>query len=108
MAKNTLENLQKTITERKKNGDAASSYVAKLFKKGKKKMAQKVVEEAGEVAVAALAEGPDELKSEAADLLFHLMVLLSDSNISVSEVLDELQSREGISGISEKQNRNND
>ena len=96
-----LGRLQAVIRERK-NGDAGSSYVASLFAKGREKIAQKVGEEATETVIAALTGSADELTSEAADLLFHLMILLEDAGTSVDAVLSKLERRDGVSGHAEK------
>jgi phosphoribosyl-ATP pyrophosphohydrolase len=93
--------LEAVIRERK-GADPASSYVASLFAKGRGKIAQKVGEEATETIIAALTEGPDKLTSEAADLLFHLAILLADADLGLDDVLAELERREGLSGIAEK------
>ena len=84
---------------------ADSSYVASLFAKGREKMAQKVGEEATETVIAALSGDPAKLTSEAADLLFHLMILLAEGGVGIDEVLAELDRREGVSGIAEKASR---
>lgn len=68
------------------------SYVARLHSQGLGRVAQKVIEEAGESAIAALQE-PDRLTSEAADLLFHLTLLLAESKLTLLEVADELLRR---------------
>jgi phosphoribosyl-ATP pyrophosphohydrolase len=99
-----IEKLEAVIRSRK-GADPASSYVASLFAKGRAKIAQKVGEEATETVIAALDKSPEELTGEAADLLFHLMVLLADADISLDDVLAELERREGISGIVEKAGR---
>ena len=97
----TLQTLQMTIRERRVS-DPALSYVAKLFSKGREKIAQKVGEEATEVVIAALSGDPAKLTSEAADLIFHLLILLEEGGASLDGVLAELDRREGISGIAEK------
>ncbi len=79
-----------------------SSYVASLFAKGRGKIAQKLGEEAVETVIAALSEGPDKLTYEAADLIFHLALLLADAGLSLDDVLNELERREGVSGLAEK------
>ncbi len=99
-----LEELTALINERK-DADPASSYVASLFVKGTKKIAQKVGEEGVETALAAVGGDKQELISESADLVFHLMVLLSDQGLSLDDTLNELQSREGLSGLAEKSAR---
>lgn len=96
-----LDTLEATIRARK-GADPASSYVAKLFGKGRAKIAQKVGEEATEVVIAAVSETPEALTGEAADLLFHLLVLLADAELSLEDVRAELRRREGLSGIDEK------
>ena len=89
----------------RRGAPADSSYVASLFAKGREKMAQKVGEEATETVIAALSGDPTKLTSEAADLLFHLLVLLAEGGASFDDVLAELERREGISGIAEKASR---
>ena len=79
--------------------------MAKLFARGLPKIAQKVGEEATESVIAALSGSREELTGEAADLLFHLMVLLAAKDVSLAEVLAELDRREGTSGIAEKASR---
>lgn len=81
------------------------SYVASLFAKGKKKIAQKVGEEAVEVVLASAEGNRQEIISETTDLLFHLMVLLAFHAITLEEVAEEFLRREGISGIEEKSQR---
>src|ERR1700751_4651331 len=75
--------------------DPESSYVAKLNAKGLNKIAQKLGEEATETVIAALAGDRQELVGEAADLLFHLLVLLNAKGVPLSDVLAELDRREG-------------
>ncbi|PHZ85039.1 phosphoribosyl-ATP diphosphatase [Paremcibacter congregatus] len=99
-----LDSLAQVIAARK-GGDTSRSYVAKLFAKGTKKIAQKVGEEGVETALAAVAGDRDEVISESADLLFHLMVLWSQMDVAPEEVLQELARREGVSGIDEKNSR---
>ncbi|PZU50575.1 MAG: phosphoribosyl-ATP diphosphatase [Sphingomonas sp.] len=97
-----LQRLEATIAARAKDGNAEGSYVAKLLAKGRLKIAQKLGEEAVETVIAALAEDDKALTGEAADLLFHLAVLLHERGLSIAEVLAELERREGKSGIAEK------
>ena len=99
--RDTLDRLEAVIAERR-SASAESSYVASLFAKGREKIAQKVGEEATETVIAALSGDPAKLTSEAADLLFHLMILLADGSVSVDDVLAELDRRDGVSGIAEK------
>lgn len=97
----TLARLEATIASRRR-ADAGSSYVASLFAKGRPRIARKFGEEAVETIVAALAQDRAELTGEAADVLFHLMVLLADAGVPLADVLAELERREGTSGIAEK------
>ena len=77
--------ISQVIKNRKKNLPK-DSYVAKLFKKGKVKIANKLGEEAVETVTAYLYEGKKELLEESADLMFHLLVLLEDSNLTIEDV----------------------
>jgi phosphoribosyl-ATP pyrophosphohydrolase len=97
----TFYRLEQTISERR-IGDPALSYVAKLTQAGRAKIAQKVGEEAVETVIAAIGNDRAGVVSESADLLFHLAVLLADMGISFSEVMAELDRREGVSGLAEK------
>ena len=101
-----LHRLEAKIIERR-GASPDSSYVASLFAKGRHKIAQKVGEEATETVIAALSGNPAELTAEAADLLFHLIILLVDGGLSIDDVLDELHRREGVSGHTEKAARKN-
>jgi len=100
----TLETLEALLEERK-SADPKTSYVAKLYAKGDKKIAQKVGEEAVEAAMAVAADDNLELVAESADLMFHLMVLLKARGLSLSDVASELARREGLSGLEEKAGR---
>jgi phosphoribosyl-ATP pyrophosphohydrolase len=100
----TLARLEATIAARM-GADPATSYVAKLLARGVPKIAQKLGEEATETVIAALAGDDAELVGEAADLLFHLMVLLGAKGVPLDRVLAELDRREGTSGIAEKASR---
>ncbi|MCP5383300.1 MAG: phosphoribosyl-ATP diphosphatase [Sphingomonadaceae bacterium] len=100
----TLTRLEATIASRK-GADPDTSYVAQLHARGVPVMARKLGEEAVETVVAALSGSREELVGEAADVLFHLMVLLSGKDIALAEVLAELDRREGVSGIEEKASR---
>jgi phosphoribosyl-ATP pyrophosphohydrolase len=101
----TLARLEAVIASRR-GADPASSYVAKLHAKGLGKIAQKLGEEATETIIAALTEDSQALVGEAADLLFHLLVLLGAKGVPLADVLAELDRREGTSGIAEKASRN--
>lgn len=97
----TLTRLEATIASRR-GGDPAASYVAQLLARGTPVLARKLGEEAVEACVAALSGSREELVGEAADLLFHLLVLLADRDVPLAEVLAELDRREGVSGLVEK------
>ncbi len=99
-----LHKLEATIHQRR-DADPEDSYVASLRAKGRAKMAEKLGEEAVEAVIAAVQGDEAGMTSEAADILFHLMVLLADMGLSVDDVLAELARREGLSGIAEKASR---
>ncbi|MEJ2408338.1 MAG: phosphoribosyl-ATP diphosphatase [Novosphingobium sp.] len=103
----TLARLEATIAARRA-ADPDSSYVARLNAKGLGKIAQKVGEEATETVIAALTQDHKALVGEAADLLFHLMVLLGAKDVPLADVLAELDRREGVSGLAEKAARAKD
>ena len=100
-----LERLDLTI-QRKTTESPNKSHTAKLLKKGTEKCAEKFGEEAIELIVACVKKKKKEILGEAADTLYHMCVLLRSKNISINEVLSELVSREGVSGIDEKRKRN--
>ena len=100
-----LTRLEATLRERR-NADPKHSYVAKLHAKGIAKIAQKLGEEAVETVIAALTEDEAALTGEAADLLFHLLVLLDARGLNFGDVVGELERREGASGVVEKASRN--
>lgn len=93
------------IVESRRNVSPDESYIAKLFAKGRRKIAQKVGEEGVETALAAVAETREDVISESADLMFHLLVLWAECGITPDEVMAEMQKREGISGLDEKKSR---
>jgi phosphoribosyl-ATP pyrophosphohydrolase len=99
-----LEQLYATVAGRK-GADPNTSYTARLFAKGRKKIAQKVGEEGLETALAAVSEGPADIAAESADLLYHLLVLWADAGLTPDQVWAELARRQGISGIDEKNSR---
>jgi phosphoribosyl-ATP pyrophosphohydrolase len=96
-----LEDLAATIRARLAAG-AEDSYTVKLARKGSAKCAEKFGEEAVEAIVAAVAGDHDGLRHEAADVLYHLQVMLAAAGIGWAEVLAELEGREGRSGVAEK------
>ena len=87
-----LDQLKHVIRSRK-TASASSSYTASLFQLGTHKIAQKVGEEAVELVIEALMQNDDLFKGEAADLIFHLLVLLEDRGIDLNEIIAVLQSR---------------
>ena len=101
---NILEKLYEVVQKRR-NADPETSYIAKRLKQGTAKIAQKLGEEAVETVIAAMEKDRAGIINESADLLFHWLLLLADSDIKVSEVMAELERREGISGLDEKASR---
>ena len=100
----TLSRLEATIAQRL-TASPEESYVAKLHAKGINKIAQKLGEESTEAVIAALAGDEAELVGEAADVIFHLLVLLAEKGVKLEQVLAELDRREGLSGLAEKASR---
>ncbi|MEM9522731.1 MAG: phosphoribosyl-ATP diphosphatase [Pseudomonadota bacterium] len=100
----TLERLYATI-EQRKGTDPAASWTAKLLAKGVGKCAEKFGEEAIEAIIAAVGNDPENLRAEAADVLYHLLVMLAACDVTLDEVLGELERRKGISGLAEKAGR---
>lgn len=96
-----LQRLYDTVLSRK-GADPTSSWTAKLFSKGRGKIAQKVGEEAVEVVIDATSGNGEGVIKESADLLYHMNVLWADMGIRPSDVWDELALREGKSGVAEK------
>src|SRR5687767_11315619 len=92
----TLTRLEATIKQRR-GASPEESYVASLVARGLPVIARKLGEEAVEAVVAALTDNRGELVEEAADVLFHLLVLLAEKGIPLAEVLAELDRREGLS-----------
>ena len=97
------------ILEQRKQAAPQESYVAKLHHKGLNKILEKIGEEATEVILAAKDvrddSGREELNGEVADLLFHCMVMLSHLDMDISQALDCLAARLGVSGLEEKASR---
>jgi phosphoribosyl-ATP pyrophosphohydrolase len=100
----TLHRLAATIAARK-GADPDTSWTAKLLAKGPEKCAEKFGEEAVEAIIEAVKGDRDRLTSEAADVLFHLLVMLAARDVTLADVLAELDRREGVSGIAEKASR---
>ncbi|WP_342240512.1 phosphoribosyl-ATP diphosphatase [Inquilinus sp. OTU3971] len=96
-----LDRLAAVIRSRR-GTDPASSYTAKLFARGRPKIAQKLGEEAVETVIEAIRDDPDAIAAESADLLYHLLVLWADAGVAPETVWTVLEAREGTSGIAEK------
>jgi phosphoribosyl-ATP pyrophosphohydrolase len=105
MAEHILDRLSATVGARV-GADPETSYTARLLAKGPVKSAQKVGEEAVEVAIEAVRGDTDALASESADLLYHLVVLWAAAGVTPDEVWAKLEAREGASGLVEKAARN--
>jgi phosphoribosyl-ATP pyrophosphohydrolase len=100
----TLDDLARIIAERSA-ASSETSYTAKLLAQGRAYTARKFGEEAIEAVVAGVEGDPSALTSEAADVIYHLLVLLRASGIEVSAVMEELARRTARSGIEEKASR---
>jgi phosphoribosyl-ATP pyrophosphohydrolase len=101
---NALERLAATIAARK-GGDAGASWTAKLLAQGPEKCAEKFGEEAIEAIIEAVKGDRAKLTAEAADVLYHLLVMCAARDVSLDDVLAELARREGQSGLAEKAGR---
>ncbi|EEX08025.1 phosphoribosyl-ATP diphosphatase [Ruegeria lacuscaerulensis ITI-1157] len=99
-----LNDLAGTIASRK-GADPESSWTAKLLSKGPEKCAEKFGEEAVEAIIEAVKGDRARLTSEAADVLYHLLVMLAARDVALDDVLAELARRQGTSGIAEKATR---
>ena len=99
-----LKRLEATVAARKGAG-ADTSYTASLLAGGASKCAKKFGEEAVEAALAAVSGDKKHLTAEAADVLYHLLVMLADAGVSLDEVAAVLSAREGTSGHDEKASR---
>lgn len=95
-----------SIIAARQGADPETSYTAKLFAKGRHKIAQKVGEEAVETVIAAVALDAKAVTVESADLLYHLLVLWAATGVAPGDVWAELERRTGTSGIAEKNARN--
>lgn len=100
----TLNDLN-TVIKSRKGADPESSWTAALFAKGPEKCAEKFGEEAIEAIIAAVKNDREELVGEAADVLYHLLVMLAARDVDLGDVLAELDRRQGTSGIAEKASR---
>ncbi len=95
------------VLEQRKQAEADSSYVAKLYSKGLDAILKKIGEEATETVMAAKDGDPEKIIYETADLWFHTMVLLAQQGLGPEDVLKELDRRFGLSGLEEKASRSN-
>ncbi|WP_372573730.1 phosphoribosyl-ATP diphosphatase [Ruegeria jejuensis] len=102
-----LHDLAATI-EARRSADPDSSWTARLLAKGPEKCAEKFGEEAVEAIIEAVKGDRDALTSEAADVLYHLLVMLEARDVSLEAVLDELARRQNMSGLAEKATRSGD
>lgn len=99
-----LDRLANTFEERKQ-AEPSSSYVASLLAGGEDAILKKVGEESTEFILAAKGDDNAHLIAEAADVWFHMLVLLSQKGLGPNDILNELNRREGVSGLEEKANR---
>lgn len=100
----SLEDLERIIADREKAA-AEASYTKSLLQRGPEHIAKKFGEEAVEAIIAAIQDDPDALRAEAADVLFHFLVLMKSRNISLESILSVLAQRTSQSGHSEKAGR---
>ena len=100
----TLDDLAQTIAARK-GADPETSWTAKLLSKGPEKCAEKFGEEAVEAIIEAVKGDRERLTSEAADVLYHLLVMLTARDVALADVMAELARRQGQSGLAEKASR---
>ncbi|MAY33907.1 MAG: phosphoribosyl-ATP diphosphatase [Rhodovulum sp.] len=91
-----------TVIAARKGADPDSSWTAKLLSKGPEKCAEKFGEEAIEAIIAAAKNDRENLTYEAADVLYHMLVMLGARDVALDDVLGELARRQGLSGIAEK------
>ncbi len=101
-----LDDLFATI-EARKGADPQTSWTAKLLAKGPEKCAEKFGEEAVEAIIEAVRGDREGLTAEAADVLYHLLVMLAARDVALADVLQELARRQGVSGLDEKASRSN-
>lgn len=102
----SLSDLERIVAERA-SASPEQSWTAKLVAAGQPRAAKKLGEEAVEAVIAAISNDRKNLTDEAADLLYHLLVVLKIADIPLSDVLDELERRTGQSGLQEKESRPN-
>lgn len=100
----TLDDLEQIIAARAQ-ADPDESWTARLLAKGPEKAAEKFGEEAIEAVIEAVRNDPERLTSEAADVLFHLLVMLHARGVKIADVMQELSRRQSQSGLQEKASR---
>ncbi len=105
MSNDVLERLAATIRARRSAAATGSSYTRQLLDAGPIGCAKKLGEEAIETVIAGASESEDKLRQEAADLLYHLLVLLESRGVPLEDVLSVLEQRSGTSGLEEKAGR---
>ncbi|HAW48067.1 phosphoribosyl-ATP diphosphatase [Roseovarius sp. A46] len=103
----TLDDLARIIADRA-GADPSDSWTAKLLAKGPEKCAEKFGEEAVEAIIEAVKGDREGLTAEAADVLFHLLVMLQSRGVALDDVMTELARRQGTSGLNEKASRPRD
>jgi phosphoribosyl-ATP pyrophosphohydrolase len=101
---NLLLDLEATIYARK-TASPDTSWTAKLLSQGPEKCAEKFGEEAIEAIIAAVKNDPENLRDEAADVLYHLLVMCAARDVKLDDILETLKDRQSQSGISEKASR---
>jgi phosphoribosyl-ATP pyrophosphohydrolase len=106
MQSDVLGRLEAVIADRAFAADGDTSYTAKLLASGTEKCARKFGEEAIELILAAVEENPKHLTAEAADVIYHLLVVLRAGGVPLDDVMQELASRFRQSGLEEKASRN--
>ena len=104
MSQTILHRLGETI-ESRKTADSGSSYVAHLLHGGQEKILKKIIEESAETLMASKDGDAQHVVRETADLWFHCLVLLAHHGMGPDDVLQELERREGVSGVDEKASR---
>ncbi len=104
MTEHRLDILSALASEiaRKRNAPPSESYTAKLISEGAEKCAKKFGEEAVELAIAAVGTDRKHVAAEAADVVYHLLVVLEAKGVKLSDVMTELERRQGTSGLAEK------
>lgn len=102
----SLEELQDIVRKRAQSGDP-ESWTAQLVESGMEGATKKLGEEAVETIIAACSENKEQTKKEAADLLYHLIVVLYIKDVDIEDVLEELGRRTNMSGVAEKKSRKN-